>query len=62
MTQAQFSNWELFLKECSEKTKIKNFFDNPSIYCDGLKAIYEKVTLHLIKNGYDRYEIARVLF
>lgn len=29
MTQAQFSNWELVLKECIEKTKIIEFFDNP---------------------------------
>lgn len=24
-----FSNWELVFKECSEKEKIKDFFDSP---------------------------------
>ncbi|MBC3920068.1 radical SAM protein [Undibacterium sp. CY18W] len=38
-----------------------NGFDNPSIFCDGLKKYYTHVTKYLIANGYSRAEINRRL-
>lgn len=38
------------------------FFDNPSVFCEGLKLFYAHASNHLIANGYPREElIARVL-
>lgn len=39
----------------------KNRFDNPSIYCDGLKHFYTTVVGHLLKNGIKVEEIAKNL-
>lgn len=41
--------------------KKDNGFDNPSVYCMSLKRIYEKVTTHLLRNGYDASKLAEVL-
>ncbi|MBR7781852.1 radical SAM protein [Undibacterium luofuense] len=38
-----------------------NGFDNPSVFCDGLKKFYTHVTKYLIANGYSRFEIERRL-
>lgn len=39
----------------------ENNFDNPSVYCTSLKRIYEKVTTHLLRNGYEASKLAAVL-
>lgn len=39
----------------------KNKFNNPSIYCDGLKYFYTNVIAHLLKNGIREEEIAKNL-
>jgi len=36
-------------------------FDNPSIYCDALKAFYSTAVRHLVKSGYPAEHVCRVL-
>jgi len=39
----------------------ENGFDNPSVFCDGLKKFYAHVTKHLITNGYPEQEAMKVI-
>jgi uncharacterized protein len=36
-------------------------FDNPSLYCDGLKDYYSHIAAFLIKNGYDQQQLLQEL-
>jgi uncharacterized protein len=39
----------------------KNGFDNPSVYCSGLKKLYASITQYLIQNGISQQRIEQVL-
>jgi uncharacterized protein len=41
---------------------IEKKFDNPSIYCEGLKSFYSSVFQYLLSNGYELDKIKNVLF
>lgn len=41
--------------------KKENGFDNPSIYCEGLKKIYEKAAVYLLQNGAPKEKILGAL-
>lgn len=38
-----------------------NDFNNPSIFCEGLKMLYRKISSHLLNNGYNESKLAELL-